>query len=57
LIVPSEFTVPEWQVVQLVEVEAWDGGGAPWQASQASGPPVHEGVAIFPPALSVAPWQ
>jgi hypothetical protein len=57
--VPSGFTVPGWQLVQLVLLAAWLGGGAPWQVPQAAwpAPPVQLGAWLFPPAASVAPWQ
>ena len=54
--VPSGFTVPGWQALQLVLVAAWLGGGAPWQVPQAAcdGPPVHCGAWLVPPTPSVA---
>ncbi|GAO03675.1 hypothetical protein PSR1_02559 [Anaeromyxobacter sp. PSR-1] len=54
---PSVLTVPGWQLAQAVAPAACDGGGAPWQLPQPSGPAPPQAGAVRLPPESVAPWQ
>jgi hypothetical protein len=57
-IVPSAFTVPEWQGlhwVEVVSVAEWLAGGKPWQLAQVAAAPVQDDRV---PEASGAPlWQ
>jgi hypothetical protein len=63
MIAPVLSTVPGWQLLQALAVEAtpvWlTEGGKPWQLPQVAGDPFQVQLVTEPvyPAAMVAPWQ